>query len=106
MPAGSTVQKGNSRENKGGHTGALRTSLVVQWLRLQAPNAGSLGGISGQGTRSHIMQLGPDTAKHTKILKVLKIFKKDRPHLRAMTYIMIMTWEHILGKNVFGRTEF
>ena len=26
--------------------------LVVQWLRLQAPNAGGLGLISGQGTTS------------------------------------------------------
>ena len=33
------------------------TSLVVQWLRLQAPNAGGLGSISGHGTRSHMPQL-------------------------------------------------
>ena len=31
----------------------LGTSLVVQWLRLHAPNAGGLGLIPGQGTRSH-----------------------------------------------------
>ena len=31
------------------------TSLVVQWLRLRAPNAGGLG--SGQGTRSRMLQL-------------------------------------------------
>ena len=30
------------------------TSLVVQWLRLCTPNAGGLGLIAGQGTRSHI----------------------------------------------------
>ena len=30
------------------------TSLVVQWLRLHAPNAGGPGSIPGQGTRSHI----------------------------------------------------
>ena len=29
------------------------TSLVVQWIRLRAPNAGGLGLIPGQGTRSH-----------------------------------------------------
>jgi len=34
-----------------------RTSLVVQWLGLQAPNAGDSGLISGQGTRSHMPQL-------------------------------------------------
>ena len=27
------------------------TSLVVQWLRLHAPNAGCLGSIPGQGTK-------------------------------------------------------
>ncbi|TEA34995.1 hypothetical protein DBR06_SOUSAS9710069, partial [Sousa chinensis] len=32
-------------------------SLVVQWLRLHAPNAGGPGLISGQGTRSHMLQL-------------------------------------------------
>ena len=31
----------------------LRTSLVVQWLRLYSPNAHS----HGQGTRSHVLQL-------------------------------------------------
>ena len=30
---------------------------MVQWLRLCAPNAGSPGLISGQGTRSHMLQL-------------------------------------------------
>ena len=33
-----------------------RTSLVVQWLRLHAPNIGVWGSISGQGTRSHMPQ--------------------------------------------------
>ncbi|TEA37365.1 hypothetical protein DBR06_SOUSAS1910057, partial [Sousa chinensis] len=32
-------------------------SLVVQWLRLCAPNAGGLGSIPGQGTRSFMPQL-------------------------------------------------
>ena len=30
---------------------AIETSLVVQWLRLHAPNAGGLGSIPGQGTK-------------------------------------------------------
>ena len=34
----------------------LGTSLVVQWLRLHAPNVGGLGSIPGQGTRSHMLQ--------------------------------------------------
>ena len=33
------------------------TSLIVQWLRLYAPNAGALGSIPDQGTRSHMLQL-------------------------------------------------
>ena len=33
------------------------TSLVVQWLRLLAPNARGLNSIPGQGTRSHMPQL-------------------------------------------------
>ena len=35
----------------------LGTSLVAQWLRLRVPNAGGLGSIPGQGTRSHMPQL-------------------------------------------------
>ena len=35
----------------------MGTSLVVQWLRLRAPNAGGLGSIPGQGARSHVPQL-------------------------------------------------
>ena len=34
-----------------------RSFLVVQWLRLHAPNAVSPGWIPGQGTRSHMPQL-------------------------------------------------
>ena len=37
------------------------TSLVVQWLRLRAPNSGGLGSIPGQGTRSHMPQLKDPT---------------------------------------------
>ena len=41
------------------------TSLVVQWLRLCAPSAGSLSSPPGQGTinRSCMPQLRPSTAK-------------------------------------------
>ena len=35
------------------------TSLVAQWLRLHAPNAGGPGLIPGQGTWSHMPQLRP-----------------------------------------------
>ena len=42
-------------------------SPVVLWLRLHASNAGSLGSIPGQGTRSHKLQL----RIHTLQLKIL-----------------------------------
>ena len=42
----------NDNENNG-----PGISLVVQWLRLQAPNEEGLGSIPGQGTRSHRPQL-------------------------------------------------
>ena len=32
-------------------------SLVLQWLRCQAPNAGGPGSIPGQGTKFHVLQL-------------------------------------------------
>ena len=32
----------------------LGTSLVAQWLRLRAPNAGGLGLIPGRGTGPHM----------------------------------------------------
>ena len=35
----------------------MGTSLVVQWLRLHAPNTGRPGSICDQGTRSHLLQL-------------------------------------------------
>ena len=42
---------------------ALKTQMMVQWLRLCTPSAGGLGSIPGQGTRSHMPQLRPGTAK-------------------------------------------
>ena len=38
-------------------------SLVVQWIRLQAPNAGGPGSIPGQGTRFHMPRLKPGAVK-------------------------------------------
>ena len=35
---------------------ALGSSLLVQWLRLHAPNAGGSGSIPAQGTRYHMLQ--------------------------------------------------
>ena len=41
----------------GDNNNSFRTSLVIQWLRLHASNAGGPGSISSQGTRSHMLQL-------------------------------------------------
>ena len=40
------------------------TSLLVQWLKLRAPNAGGLGSNPGQGTRFHMLQLRPSATKY------------------------------------------
>ena len=47
------------------------TSLVVQWLRLGAPNVGGLGSIPGPGTMYHMPQLRPGTAKSINIEKII-----------------------------------
>jgi len=47
--------------------------LVVQWLRLHAPNGGGPSLIPGQGTRSHIPQL----RVHTMQLKDPAFHKED-----------------------------
>ena len=40
------------------------TFLLVQWLRLCAPNAGGLGSSPGRGTRFHRLQLKRDPISH------------------------------------------
>ena len=46
----------NTKINKQALKKAYRDFMVVQWLRLSAPNPGGLGSIPGQGTRSHMLQ--------------------------------------------------
>ena len=41
----------------------IGTALVNQWLRLCAPNTGGLVSTPVQGTRFHMLQLIPGTAK-------------------------------------------
>ena len=43
------------------------TSLVVQWLRPLLPMPGGQSSIPGRGTRTHVPQLGPSTAKQINI---------------------------------------
>ena len=45
----------------------LQTSLMVQWLRLHAPNAGGIGLIPGQGTKTpHAIWSGKSKKKKKK----------------------------------------
>ena len=66
--------------NKTRHRG---TSQVVQGLRMQVPSAGGLGLIRGQETRSHVLELGPGTAK---IKIIVKKKKKKDPHLPVLSF--------------------
>ena len=45
----------------------LGTSLVVQWVRLHAPNAGGPGSIPGWGARSHVHAATKSSHATTKI---------------------------------------
>ena len=63
------------------HKGEAGASLMVQWLRFWAPNAGNPGSIPGQGTWSHMSQLRPGTIKWKKNLideAVKVIFSKEK----------------------------
>ena len=51
------MQVGTKSNGKCPYEREAGTSLVAQWLRLRAPNAGGLGSIPGQGTRAHVPQL-------------------------------------------------
>ena len=53
---------------------SLGTSLVVQWLKLCAPNLGGSGSTTGQGPRSHMPQLRPQTAKKISKYKNISAF--------------------------------
>ena len=55
-------------------------SLVVQWLRLRAPNGGGAGSIPGQGTRSHMPQLScmPQVRAHMSQLNSLHAATKTQ----------------------------
>ena len=53
-----------------------RIFLVTQWLTLHAANGGDPVSIPDQGTRSHIPQLGPSTAKYK-----TQLFSKQRSNV-------------------------
>ena len=52
-----------------------RASLVVQWLRLCASNAGSAGSIPGWGTKiQHAVHCGQKIIKNTETFKMGKMY--------------------------------
>ena len=57
------------------------TSLVVQWLRLLAPNAGGPGSTPGQGTSSHMPQLRALMLQLRPVAAKKKIFFKGQQSL-------------------------
>ena len=68
----------------------LGTSLIAQWLRPHAPNAGGLGLVPGQRTRSHMAQLKilyaaiskqlrPASAKYTNKMFLMTLWKYSYP---------------------------
>ena len=54
---GPTLCLEGERINVNAKTNRERDFLIVQWLRLHAPNAGDLGSIPAQGSRSYMPQL-------------------------------------------------
>ena len=54
---GERVTAAERKPQRDGKKRSPGTYMVVQWLRLCAPNAGCLGSIPGQGTRSQMLQL-------------------------------------------------
>ena len=57
------------------------TSLVVEWLRLQAPDSGVLGSIPGQRTRTHMGQL----RVHMLQLKIRRVMQQQRLKIPCAT---------------------
>ena len=60
----------------------LSTSLVVQWLKLWAPNARGPGSIPGQGPRSHMLQPKLCAARHGAAKEIFRIILKFGRDLR------------------------
>ena len=64
----------NSATHSVKYLNVFKTSLVVKWLSLHAPNAGGLGSIPGQGTRSHMPQTQDATQSKIFILSHRYLF--------------------------------
>ena len=66
---------------------AIRTCLVIQWLRLHTLNARGLGLIPHQGTRSYMLQLGVlrPQLKILLLLLLLSRFSRIRLYVTPQT---------------------
>ena len=69
---------------------------MVQGLRLQSPNAESLGSIPDQGARSHMPQLRPGAAKHIFFFK-FKVWWKGKVK-RGNAKFRVNRWPRPKGK--------
>ena len=70
----------------------LGSSLLVQWLRLYPPNAGGLGIVPGQGTRSHMPQL-KDPSCLKKILHVTTQTHSVQPNKYICRYFKCLLFK-------------
>ena len=80
------------------------TSLVVQWLSLCTPNAGDVGKIPGQRTRSHIpklrvhmLQVKTQQAAPKTWCSQISKFKNTQTHTHTHTYIysLVLSYEKL-----------
>ena len=86
---GERVTAAERKPQRDGKKRSPGTYMVVQWLRLCAPNAGCLGLIPGQGTRSQMLQLragmpqlkilSNTTKTHGRQINEIILFKKEVP---------------------------
>ena len=73
-------------------------SLVVQWLRFNAPNVGGTASILGRGTRSHMLQQRPSTDKHKKIQ--INVWKKRMASVTLKKIFLIKVMGKFSPKSV------
>ena len=64
---------------------------MVQWLRLRTPNAGGLGLIPGEGTRS-MLQLRPGQINIRYFLRVVFFLNSVKGHGDLLLALYIVTW--------------
>ena len=65
---------------------------MVQWLRLRTPNAGGLGLIPGEGTRSPMLQLRPGQINIRYFLRVVFFLNSVKGHGDLLLALYMVTW--------------